>query len=230
MANDTVEPLVLSPERVLGILVGASVLLVVIGWMVGTFSVVPGVSIPRLISRRLILNGEQTIPAWYSSLLLFAAALLLGGIALRERAQAAGSSSRWIVLAPVFLLLSMDESVALHETIRPLLETLGIHTQWMFFGAAFVALLAVYLLPWVLSLEPRTRALFLLSAALFVGGALGLETASGFVARSAGLESVAYISITAFEEMFEMLGSCLFIYALLDYLRSGGSMIRIQVE
>jgi len=231
VSGDSAHSIVLSPRKVLAIIVVTSLLLVAIGWLFEVLSVMPGVlPIPRMISRRLSLGAEQTIPAWYSSLLLFVAALLLGVIASRERAGAGGSSSGWVVLAATFLILSLDESVAIHETIRPTLEKVGVHTQWMFFGAGFVALLAVYLVPWLRSLERRTRKLFLLSAVLFVGGALGVETASGFVARSAGLESIQYISISALEETLEMLGSCLFIYALLDYLRSGGSGIRVQLE
>ena len=231
VADETAHSIVLSPRKVLTVIVITSLLLVVIGWLFEILSVIPGtIHIPRLITRRLMLGAEQTIPAWYSSLLLFVAALLLGVIASRERAPVGGSRSRWVVLATTFLILSLDESVAIHETIRPTLEKVGLHTQWMFFGAGFVALLAVYLVPWLWSFERRTRNLFFLSAVLFVGGALGVETASGFVARSAGLESIPYISISAVEETLEMLGSCLFIYALLDHLRSGGRGIRVQLE
>ena len=219
-----------SPRRVLVVVVAVCLLLVAAGWTVGVVSQVPGVPIPRRISRRLILTGEMNIAAWYSSLLLFVAALLLGVIALRERTRDGGSRSHWTVLSAVFLFLSMDESVALHELTPTLLEKLGLHAEWMVFGAGFVAVLALYLLPWILSLRPRTRVLVLVSAALFVGGALVLETASGFVDRSAGLGSIASISLAACEEMLEMLGSCLFIYALLDYLRAEGSLVEVRIE
>lgn len=225
-----VEPAVLSPLRVLAVLAAIAALLASVGWMAGVQRLFPDiVPVPHIITRRFILIDEHTVAAWYSSLLLFTAAILLGVI-VHLNGMHASLRSRWRVLAIVFLFLSMDEAVALHETIPMLLLKLGIDTQWMYFGAAFVVVLGIYLIRWFRSFDSRMRKILLLSAVMFVGGALGVETLSGVVARSHGIESIAYVSMATVEETLEMLGCCLFVYALLDHIRATHREIHIHLR
>jgi hypothetical protein len=67
-------------------------------------------------------------------------------------------------------------------------------------------------------LPARTRRLLLTAGAVYVGGALGVESISGWQAAAHGEHNLGYHLIVTLEELCEMMGVVLFIYALLDYL------------
>jgi hypothetical protein len=69
------------------------------------------------------LNGEGNIPTWFSSMQLYTVAALAAYLGWRERASArlsAGAGGWWVVMA-MFLYLSMDETVQIHEVSGHLL-------------------------------------------------------------------------------------------------------------
>jgi hypothetical protein len=69
----------------------------------------------------------------------------------------------------------------------------------------------------LLDLPPRSRLLFLAGGSIFVFGALGME----LVANAYWMNNVRGLTIgiiTTIEELFEMGGIVIFVYALLDYL------------
>lgn len=176
------------------------------------------------LARRFDLDMEHNIPTWFASTALLAAAMLLGVVANgRWRARAA-DRRHWAGLAILFTLLSLDEAVQLHEILRlPMLKWFDLRGIFLFSWVipvffAVVGFAAVYLRFW-LRLPPRTRALFFVSAALYVGGALGLELAGGAMAESHGFESLRYSAVMIVEEVMEMIGVALFVYALLDHVR-----------
>src|SRR5262245_8976364 len=61
------------------------------------------------------LDGEQTIPAWYSSMLMWTAAGLLALQAALASSTRQRTRWHWWVLAAIFAYLSLDESVNFHE-------------------------------------------------------------------------------------------------------------------
>jgi len=191
--------------------------------------------IPGFIRRRLSMMNESNVPAWYTSLLLFIASLLLYAGYSESRASGSTLSTRWAALATIFLLLSMDEAVAWHETTGALMRKLGLtggHLgfQWVFAGVLFVGILAIWFLPWVLRQERRTRMLFLASAVLFLTGALAMEPISSVLASSWGDTSVAFYTGRALSDLFEMLGVSVFVYGLLEHLRSREGRISIELK
>jgi hypothetical protein len=54
---------------------------------------------------------------------------------------------------------------------------------------------------------------------MYVVGALGMETVSGWYASVHGSETFGYSLFAAAEETLEMAGAVLFIYAMLDHLK-----------
>ena len=72
--------------------------------------------------------------------------------------------------------------------------------------------------------------LFVLSGAVYVGGALGFELLGGWYASSEGVGNIQYAIITTFEELFEMLGIVFFIYSLLTYIKSEFDSYSITVK
>jgi hypothetical protein len=169
------------------------------------------------------VDGEANIPTWYSTSLLLVCAFLLATIATAHRADPNGQPVRWLILSLIFGFLSLDETAQLHElSIAPLHEWLGtsgyLYYAWVIPAAICVALFLVLYLSFLANLPERTRRLFLLAGAIFVGGALGIEAISAKQASLHGEHNLTYHLIITLEELLEMAGVIAFIYALLDYL------------
>jgi hypothetical protein len=77
-------------------------------------------------------------------------------------------------------------------------------------------------------LAPPVRRLFLLAAAVYLGGALGVEMAGAAHAFRHGTENLGYSLWTTLEEALEMAGVAVFIYALLRQVEAGGP-VRLRV-
>ena len=168
------------------------------------------------------VDGEANIPAWFSAVLLLLAALLLGAIASAERRR--GSPAVLLaLLALIFVCLSLDEVAQLHElSIRPLRE--HFHVTGLFYypwiGPAGMAAttVAIGYSGFLAALPGRTRRLFMLAGALYVGGALVIEAVSGRQASLHGEHTPGYHVIVTLEELLEMSGIVVFIYALMDHI------------
>jgi hypothetical protein len=57
-------------------------------------------------------------------------------------------------------------------------------------------------------------------AALYIGGAIGMEMLGGYLAYTTGMKSVSYLIVTTLEESLEMLGIVVFIHALISYIKT----------
>jgi hypothetical protein len=168
------------------------------------------------------VDGEANIPAWFSAVLLLLAALLLAAIASAERRDG-GQAALWSLLAAIFVLLSLDEVAQLHElSIRPLRDhfhaTGFLYYTWIVPAGLAASAAAVGYSGFLFSLPRRSRRLFLVSGALYVGGALVVEALSGRQASLYGEQSLGYHLIVTVEELLEMTGVVVFIYALLDHI------------
>lgn len=167
------------------------------------------------------LNGERNIPTWYASSTLLVCSALLALIASSEAKKGARYVLHWRALSAIFLAMSVDEVVQIHEqTIGPLrsvFATAGLfHYAWSILGIVFVLAFALAYLPFVASLDTRTKHLFVTSGVLYVGGALGMELIQGWHDSLYGVDGVTAL-ITTVEEVLEMAGVVIFIYALLWY-------------
>ncbi len=179
------------------------------------------------------VDGEGNIPTWYSAALLLICCLLLSAIASVHRHNRLGFVAHWLTLSLVFLYLSLDETAQLHELsippIRSAFRTTGLlYYGWIVPAGICVALLVLSYRGFLRNLPTRTRHLFLLAGAVFVGGAIGVEALSGLQASVHGEESLIYHAIITGEEFLEMSGLVLFIYALMDYM--GHQMSRLSFD
>lgn len=184
------------------------------------------------LARRFDLDFESNVPTWYSSMGLLIAAGILAIIARAKWHLRAPFRGHWAVLAIVFVGLSIDEAVQLHELLRGPMhkrwELHGLlHFAWLVPAAGAVAVFGLAYWRFLAHLTPRTRSLFLGAAALFAGAVLGLEALGGAQVERTGYESLAYAILMVCEEGAEILGVALFIYALLDYLRTDLRHVRI---
>ncbi|AEG92761.1 candidate membrane protein [Ramlibacter tataouinensis TTB310] len=189
---------------------------------------------------RFYLDQEGNVPTWFSSLLLLISALLLGLIAgLKQRARDR-FHAQWLLLALLFLGLSLDESASFHEVlINPMVKAFDLRGVlrfgWVIAGALFAVAVLLYYLRFLGSLPARTRALFLVSGGLYVLGAVGMEMVGGYffiepeTAGIAGADLVPYMVAMTLEETLEMTGILVFIHTLLDYLKSSSPVILLRV-
>ena len=162
------------------------------------------------------LDGEATIPAWYSS-----AQLLLTG-ALFLHAAGAGRNERaiasWflLVLGAGFCFLSADEAARIHENVTVVLHRFemlprfsGNHGIWIpiyvGIGLAFIAGTGKHWLAMRRASRPGT--VWLVGGALlFLAGAVGLEILSYGDLRAVENRRL-YTTLVAAEEGFEMFGA-----------------------
>lgn len=185
---------------------------------------------PTGIERFLALDSERNLATWYGSTLLLLVCILLAVICAATRASGGSRVWHWGVLSATFAFLSLDEAVSLHErTMAPLREMLGtsgwLYWAWVIPASVLVLVFGLAYLPFLARLPARSRGLFVLSGLLYVGGALGVEMLTGQIQDTLGGRSVWFALATILEEMLEMAGAILLIYALLDYAgRRWGSL------
>lgn len=183
-------------------------------------------------ARLFTVNREGIVPTFFSVLLLLGCAALLFVIA---RAVLADSSTRtrpyyqWLALGLIFTFLAIDEGFEIHEGFTsPVLDVAGFDGSWEFYAwilpyGFFFLVVALFSARLVFGLPPRIRNLFIASAAFYLFGAVGMEVIGGRQATSGGIGTASYAVSSTVEELFEMGGVIVFIYALLSHLRSGFS-------
>lgn len=176
------------------------------------------------------LNREGNIPTWYSGAVLLITGLVLGIVALGAHQTRAPFVAHWAVLSAIFLYLSFDETMRVHEFWGARLD--GWFEEWRsrdFFGGAFahlwvlpaglmIAVTGLGYLRFLQHLPPPTRTLFVVSGVMFVAGAVGFEMVDGVYAAAAGRRNLTFEAIVAAEESLEMFSIAIFLYAVLVYL------------
>ena len=183
----------------------------------------------------LNVDKEKNIPTLYSwSALLFCAMLLLV-IAQAKKAAGDRYTNYWRVLAVIFAYLSLDEATSLHELfidpLRTSLNTSGfLYYAWVIPGAIFAIAVFLGFLKFINALPTKTKRLFLTAGTVFVGGAIGMELLSGFHAEIHTINNFTIAILTSIEEFMEMIGTVIFIYALLCYISSELKGLNLEIR
>lgn len=167
------------------------------------------------VTHFLSLSAEGNLPTWYASCLLFWCSLLLweNGQAARTAGQAHARS--WLLLSALFLFMSLDEAVEIHEQLGDFFDGEGVlYFSWVIPASAFVASVFVLCLRFMSSLPRQTRNRFIAAGTLYVGGALGMELPLGLWVEQHGDENLTYGMLDLLEETLELLGASLFVVAL----------------
>jgi hypothetical protein len=173
------------------------------------------------------VGSEQTVAAWLSSMLMLFCAMILFYIASAKRRGGQPYALHWLGLSVIFLALSMDEAVGLHEmTIRPLrdmLDTAGPFLYaWVIPALALVAVIGLAYLGFLRHLEPGFRLLFVVAGVLFVGGSIGFEMMEGVLAGYYPEHRLLHEAAIHLEDTLEFAGVLLFLHGLLTYVRRQG--------
>lgn len=170
------------------------------------------------------LNREQNIGAWYSSLLIFASAILLMIAGRRASRVKDKDTVHWYFLSCVFVALSFDEACSVHEMVMVVLQD-SLHTTgpllyaWVIPALIMVPLFAIAYIPFLRRIRSPYGAWIFISGAIFVTGALGMEMIEGIVSE----DKVAFTISFLIEESLELVGMTSFFLAILSYLATDSS-------
>lgn len=206
----------------------AAVTTAVVVWALSAFEAVSRVvlhhdgGVIHLVWRLFDLDREGTLSSWFQGTLLLANGAALALIAALASRTGRPFARHWAVLAAVFLFLSADEVAAFHEDIavnlRERLHAGGIFENiWVLPAMVLVGLLAFAYRRFFRALPRHTLRGLILAAALFLGGAVVLETIGGDIADKKGENNVAYVIEYHLEEGLEMAGSMVALATLLTY-------------
>lgn len=169
-------------------------------------------------------DQESNFPSLYSALALGFSSYILAIITAIKKVRISRYTKHWKALAFIFLFLAIDEACSIHELSIPLLRgainAKGIlYFTWVIPAFFLLAIFLVTFRKFVFSLPVKTRTLFILAGVVYVGGALGMELVSGYLADTSGYGTI-YGFASSIEEILEMLGIVIFIHALLSYIQS----------
>jgi hypothetical protein len=174
--------------------------------------------------QKLNLDDDLAMGSWYSSMLLAVSAVLLLIIALAKKSQPGGSARHWAFLGAVFVMLSLDEAIGLHElSLKPLsffgeispLLTFG----WIALAIPALLVLAFVYLPFVRRLPRSTMLGFVLAGITYVVGVIALGMLGGAIFAGEGdQKTFALALISTAEEGLELLGISVFVMVLIRYV------------
>lgn len=165
------------------------------------------------------LNKENTVPAWFSSMLLLLVAYHAYLVSQLTSEHVDRFRRYWRLFAAIFLFLSLDESAALHERVQSVLELHGgavarsIKFVWVIPALLVCASLSVAYLRFVVALPSSIRWRLVAAGAIYIGGAAGMELVGGSIYTHFG-NGLLYLLTTVLEEMLEMSGALLCLHTL----------------
>lgn len=217
------------PITVLWVLLGIATAFAVVSAAISSAHVF-GVDLPYDALSRLDVDGEMTVPAWFSALDLFFCALLMVAIAQLEHGHR--FVRYWWVLAAGFTILSLDEAVSLHEAVNDRIKSAFTGAPafaWAIPGMLLAAAVGFCFVPFLRHLPRRYASLFLVAGAVYVFAAGGLELIAGKIIDAHGGEDIEtssnnfpYVAETTVEEFLEMASVAVFVFALLTYIEGAG--------
>ena len=169
--------------------------------------------------KRFDLSGEGNIPAAVSTGLLLLATSLLACAALAHHGGGSRDRFYWAGLALVFLFLSADEYLWIHEAMMMRLQARFDVSGYLLFvwvvpyGIVTAALGLLYT-RFTLRLASPLRWLVVAAGAVYVTGAIGFEVLGAPHFHQGSAQTPAFIAISTTEELLEMCGIILFCYAI----------------
>jgi hypothetical protein len=208
----------ISPRRVSQALISIVVLLTVIS-ILGQF-LQYNFEFGRVnngLLRLFNVDEEHNIPTWYQSFSLLLCFILLVNVAISNKLHDARYAFHWKVLAIIFLCLSIDEAVVIHERLFSFKGEGLFYFLWVIPGIVFVVVFVTLFLKFLKHLPGKTRFQFIIAGSLFISGALGMELVDGYYNDIYGWENMTYSLLTSLEEFLEMLGVVVFINAIMTY-------------
>jgi hypothetical protein len=226
----SISDLNINPKKIASALFGIVLFLTFVN-LVGQYYKVSGGDNEFLLKIIVKFNldlEKNNIPTWYQSSTLLLSSFLLAVIAFIDHLKNERDYRFWGILSVIFLYISFDEAVSIHEQmilpLRHAFELKGFfYLSWVIPAKIFLVVFFFVFLKFLLRLPPSTRFLTFAAGGLYVFGALGVEMLGGnylYVTNDlpSRVADFRYILLTTVEEFLEMSGICVFIYGLLTHL------------
>jgi hypothetical protein len=228
--KEFMEKLPISPKTILIALVIITIILAVLN-LISQNYVLSGGGNELLLKAagKLDLDGEKnSLSLWFQSSLMLFSAFLLIVIGLIRREAEDKDYRFWVFLSVVFLYLSLDETISIHEQLTvPLRQGLDLSgvffMSWVVPVGIAVVIFFLISLKFLMRLPAKTRWMMIIAGAIYVGGALVMEMIDGAYYEKAiepfgGVADWNYVLMTTVEESLESIGLAVFVYTLLSYL------------
>jgi hypothetical protein len=183
------------------------------------------------------LDEEGNFPSLYSALALAIASLLLFTIGKLEENTQIRYHRSWKILSGIFLYLSLDELLSLHEYLNAL-RRLGLNGiffyAWVIPAGLIIAALCPIFYGFLMDLNPKVRNRIFLSGSIFITGAIGFEMLGSGIDERLGepaiFTNLSYQVFMTIEETLEMLGILMFIHTLLSYLNQSHGVREMMIH
>lgn len=214
--------LTIKPKKI-ALILGVAICLLIMAGILGSIARFQFGITDSLIVNLFNLDSEKNFPTYFSTVLLLVSGVLLFVIGYARKKQAARDYWQWIGLGAVFIFLSMDEFIEIHEEIGTIIQnkfqpTGVFYFAWIIPYAVFAIAMAIAYVPFLLRLPLTFKKLFIAAGFLYVMGALGMEAVASYFNYEIGERGLYFVVLSTIEESMEMFGLVLFIYALLHYM------------
>ena len=163
------------------------------------------------------LNGERTVPSWFSTCILWSSGI--GLLAISALEQDKSINRYWFIIGLSLIYVSLDEMISLHEhgdniSVLALRNNIDLpdflNSSWVIPAIVLVFIFFVFLLPFFAKLDRQIRFLLIVSALIYLFGAVCCEM-FGAYARVNSLENLYNFAVTL-EEALEMSGAILLLH------------------
>jgi hypothetical protein len=225
----------ISAKRLTSLFAGAVGLLILIHTVLQIMRFVSGDEQLMGLLAIFSLGSDLAIPAFYSAFAILVCSLLLLLIAVGETRRGSEHRVHWFGLSLIFLFLSIDEMLSFHERLIPVLRPAFDGYRFLYYGwvapyAVAVIVFVVAYLRFLIRLPRNTAMLFVLAGSVYVGGAIGFEIIGGLQAAQHGTLNVPYVITQSIEEIMEMSGILVFLYALTSYAQQRFGVIELRLS
>jgi len=178
--------------------------------------------VEAFLVKQINLDAEVNLATWVAVLLLFSSAALLALIASTASLRGEGQRAWWL-LSAIFLAMSLDEFVSLHERVGRLVHhAVGLpglpSFGWLLPAAVLLLVFLWGFARFLRDLPAPARRRFVGAGTVYVLGAFGVESVSAFYLGDGSTWDPVYMLITWAEESLELIGLALFVHALVWYL------------
>jgi hypothetical protein len=224
--------IVLSPKKVAGTLCAGAVFIALVNVFSDLYHFFSGGGYLKF-SRFFSFDSKISIPTWYSSTLMLICALLLGAIANHSRGKGDRDWVPWGFFALVFLALSLDEVAGIHVRIN-FMTRYVLQSQAIRYGMYLMIAASVGLVLWVcrkfFARLPKETRWQLSAGSLFYIGSVAIDRFDKRIWREQDFYTVSQTPglFTALDELLELVGLVIFIYALLTYI--GKTIKELQIK
>lgn len=192
------------------------------------------------LTTRFQLFTEASIPAFFSAVMLVAAAAIAAVLSRVAGGRQAPDGRAWAFACALLLFMAVDEASSIHEVVNHLGQRRPedgiLFYLWVIPFGLLALVCMLILLPFWWRLPASTKWWLAASAALFLGCAVGMELVEARLVAEAG-EDAAFgqwnvIAAVTVEEGGEMLAVAMAIRALLHHLalsQNGDGRVRLDL-